>query len=337
MTKLKENIEPLLLGSTPPVLTIGRRCMDHGYSFVWPNAKKPYFICPDGKRFTFEVDNYTPWLVEREGGIAFPSVAGSHLAAAEQAPAVENALPGGDNPSDAVEAVEEAVIAVEPSIPKPSKEQRLRAEAVSLDHLLTHTPKNPYCISCMRGKMQQAHTSDRSKQLNRDPEPTAFGENVTADHFFARDEYGGRAGPDEAGLVVYDRGTEWIDCFPVPDKSGDESYNALNQFAGPKDNVQLFYSDNAPELLKAAKQLGWKPGTSTPGRPETNGVGEAAVKRVTHNTTTVLDQAGLSPEWWPFAARHYCFSHNIVGKGASPLLVLDMAVISVVKSFRLVH
>ena len=38
VTKLKENIEPLLLGSTPPVLT-GRRCMDHGYSFVWPNAK----------------------------------------------------------------------------------------------------------------------------------------------------------------------------------------------------------------------------------------------------------------------------------------------------------
>ena len=118
--------------------------------------------------------------------------------------------------------------------------------------------------------------------------------------------------------MVYDRGTKWLDCFPVPDKTGDEAYEALNQLAGPKDNVLYFYIDNAPEHMKAARDLGWKPGTSTPGRPETNGVAEAAVKRVTRNTTSVLDQAGLTPEWWPMAARHYRFSQNIVGKGESP-------------------
>ena len=32
---LRENVEPYLLKSTPPVLTVGGRCNNSGYSFVW--------------------------------------------------------------------------------------------------------------------------------------------------------------------------------------------------------------------------------------------------------------------------------------------------------------
>ena len=36
-------------------------------------------------------------------------------------------------------------------------EERLRAEAKSVQHLMTHRPKNPYCPVCQRAKMMAPH------------------------------------------------------------------------------------------------------------------------------------------------------------------------------------
>ena len=44
---LGENILPYVLGSTPNALSIGRRCVDQDYGYVWPpGSLKPYFVCP---------------------------------------------------------------------------------------------------------------------------------------------------------------------------------------------------------------------------------------------------------------------------------------------------
>ena len=72
--------------------------------------------------------------------------------------------------------------------------------------------------------------------------------------------------------------------------------------------AKYFHSDGASELVKAATDLGWCHGTSTPGRSETNGVAEAAVKKVTYGTTTILEHAGFDSKWWPRAAKHFCFA-----------------------------
>ena len=32
--------------------------------------------------------------------------------------------------------------------------RRLREEAMSLEHQMTHEPMNPFCLDCMRAKMQ---------------------------------------------------------------------------------------------------------------------------------------------------------------------------------------
>ena len=37
----------------------------------------------------------------------------------------------------------------------PSKRRKLREEARSIRHALTHLPKNPYCGACRQGKMKQ--------------------------------------------------------------------------------------------------------------------------------------------------------------------------------------
>ena len=59
---LRETASPLLLDSTPAVLSVGLRCMELGYNFHWPNKKNPYFILPSGKRFTMQVDRNVPYL-----------------------------------------------------------------------------------------------------------------------------------------------------------------------------------------------------------------------------------------------------------------------------------
>ena len=68
------------------------------------------------------------------------------------------AMPGEED--EALPPEEEAV-ALPPSAPPvdgvlPGKRERdLKAEAVSVTHLMTHTPKNPYCAACQRSKVQR--------------------------------------------------------------------------------------------------------------------------------------------------------------------------------------
>ena len=69
-SELKENISPYVLDSTPPVLSVGRRCMEMGYSFVWLADQDPYFVCPDGSIVEFEVGDNIPYLRAGSRGCA---------------------------------------------------------------------------------------------------------------------------------------------------------------------------------------------------------------------------------------------------------------------------
>ena len=58
MHPLEEIIAPLILESTPDVLTVGRRCVEEGFGFHWePYSTKPYFVLPGGKG-TMRVGKY---------------------------------------------------------------------------------------------------------------------------------------------------------------------------------------------------------------------------------------------------------------------------------------
>ena len=46
------------------VLSVGRRCVEQGYSFVWEANTTPYMKSPDGKIVHLVVDGYIPYLVD---------------------------------------------------------------------------------------------------------------------------------------------------------------------------------------------------------------------------------------------------------------------------------
>jgi hypothetical protein len=97
-------------------------------------------------------------------------------------------------------------------------------------------------------------------------------------------------------VVVYDRGTRWLQCFPKLSNSSEHTKEAFLSFAGHT-AVRSFYSDRAPEFRAAARELGWEFHASVPGRPQSNGVAERAVRRVIEGTRVVLEQSGFPLKW----------------------------------------
>ena len=111
-----------------------------------------------------------------------------------------------------------------------SKESRLREEAESVRHLLTHLPKNPYCPACQCGKLVKVHHRRRTPQEDA---AATFGDKSTADTLFAKGEHSqGRCG-EKYAVVILDLATDWVTCAPVCERSGRDAEEALRMFVGP--------------------------------------------------------------------------------------------------------
>ena len=58
----KEPINAYVLGDTPSVLSVGKRCMSQNYGFIWPPGREPFMIDPDGKRISLFVNGDIPYV-----------------------------------------------------------------------------------------------------------------------------------------------------------------------------------------------------------------------------------------------------------------------------------
>ena len=72
---------------------------------------------------------------------------------------------------------------------------------------------------------------------------------------------------EPCALLMLDRATDYVDVFPLKAKTADECHRCFLEFAGPHDYIKELFTDNAPELVKAAETAQWINSTSTPGRP----------------------------------------------------------------------
>ena len=160
----------------------------------------------------------------------------------------------------------------------------------------------------------QKKGSRRKKGEGEDgPEGPAmlFGDIPTADHISLLSEENYGLGGETTAIVIKDRATRWVDCYPLKDKTAEEAERALRDCVGPAAHVGTFYSDNAPELVKAARDLKWHHDTATPGRPQTNGVAERAVRQVEEGARTVCERAGLAPKWLLCSVKHFAVRTNL--------------------------
>ena len=71
----------------------------------------------------------------------------------------------------------------------------------------------------------------------------------------------------------------------------------LLKHGGPDAGICKFHSDNAHELRKAATHMSWSLDTSVPYVSESNGVIERQNGIVFDGLRTLLDNAGLAPQF----------------------------------------
>ncbi len=184
----------LVMDSTPSVLSVGQRCADYGYSFKWSSRSRgAYLVSPKGRKIPLVIDGNIPYLEMESIEFAAPgpretlpthiiqgfsvgapgalapemtkqddqdstssaedkeTVHGFAADIPDDAPlSIAPAHPGCPGPDP--QETDESDVEGEPRV---ANEQKLRLEATSLQHLLTHMPKNPFCRTCVLTKAQR--------------------------------------------------------------------------------------------------------------------------------------------------------------------------------------
>jgi hypothetical protein len=158
---------------------------------------------------------------------------GAELLPAPLPPADPAADPASAGGGDAIpsEGEEEDIpgAAEDLEVEAPAGPRDLFAEAVSLRHLLTHMPKNPHCEACQRAKPQH---KPHKRSLGLGPRPEKFGDEITADHIVAESDISQGIGGHREALVILDRATRWIECYPLKTKGWEDAHRAFVDFLG---------------------------------------------------------------------------------------------------------
>ena len=107
----------------------------------------------------------------------------------------------------------------------PRSAVRARADAVSIEHPLSHFPRHPLCDICSCAKLFSKRVkSHRGQDPDADvPEPSKFGEQIAIDHMVVSKSSGGRVFLFCSGIFITD---------PFTTKSSDFVYSCLGRFVG---------------------------------------------------------------------------------------------------------
>ena len=141
--------------------------------------------------------------------------------------------------------------------------------------------------------------------------PKKFGEEVTIDHWVARDDISRGHKYETVALTFRDRATCWIECYGTKTNSIQQTTRALMNIVGTTDKIKYVYSDGAVELQRAAESIGADHDSSIPENKGKDAVIERANRHVLEGVRTLLNHSGLPTIFWPYAARYFCLACNV--------------------------
>ncbi|CAE6971381.1 unnamed protein product, partial [Symbiodinium sp. CCMP2592] len=205
---LDELIEAYVLESTPSLLSLGKRCKELGYRFIWEPFCDPIFFDPKGKLLKVDVINNIPYLAPSETEV---------VAGRPDLPRVYPALP--------------APIIVHEKVVAAGEEPGSELDAVGeLD------------LDMPNAKSVQKSAPDDNKKVP-DEGVEKFGEHVTIDTMVLHG-LGNRGNNGETDAVVfYDLATEWLESVPVKGRTNADTLRAFQQVFGDLRDVNSFSMD----------------------------------------------------------------------------------------------
>ena len=182
---------------------------------------------------------------------------------------------------------------------RKSRDERLKREAQSLEHMILHDRKNPFCEHCCRGRMlrRYAHRFRPDPEAGDMPYERAkeFGSIIKADNIFPSVESRGMA------LLVRDRYSGVSIAYPQTSRDEDSNYESLKHFAGHPLSGRtdtVFCSDTAQELTNAASRLCWVLDPSAPNYWPHNAHLERDVRTLKELSRPSHIQAGFHKRLW---------------------------------------
>ena len=123
----------------------------------------------------------------------------------------------------------------------------------------------------MRPRCTQRNPKTKG-QLDLGPKPLNFGDQLTGD-LLIKNKKNVSADIDEteveesdpmnlidfelsdvanSAIVLFDRATSWLDCYPKATRSEAHIVEAMQEFTKPSDKIKQFYCDNGGELEAAS-------------------------------------------------------------------------------------
>eukprot|EP00435_Cladocopium_sp_Y103_P040649 s1620_g11.t1 len=291
--KLGKTIDPYLVKSTPPVISIGMRCIDDGYDFVLRGSKgeDPYLKKPNGERIELVVKDYVPYLANNSTKIATPSTI--------------------RRPSVTLPAFEEAQ-----QSPEPDGEIEIIGDEPI--EALEPQPVEMRAVENVDAEREVEPPDEQKSRGSTKVDAENFGDHITADVLVTRDEEEVGIDDEKTALVVKDVATGFMYVYPNARRTTSSAVLAMKHLIGNSEKIGVFYSDNAPELISAMKVLNCRHVLSRDYISQSNAKAERAFRSVLEGTRVNLLQAGFNHWHGPHAARHWCFMQNVVARGGEP-------------------
>ena len=286
-------------------------------AFVPADRLAPVSTAVPAERADDAVTEYTPSFADEDvARLAEVAEAESPDEPPAASSGSRDGLPEGAAPSAPPKSLDDKLL-VELGDGVPFKDDVLKKEATSPQHLLTHYPKNPYCPLCHIAKdtaMRVSHIKDGKSDDGIDPPKEPFEQLATDDVILAKgsEHFGTGIGGVKTHHVIRDLYSGARVAYPMSKRDIESHAKNFRHYvglrAGELATRTIMKMDEAQELEQAAHQVGFIPETSLPNRWPHNSILERDIREEKECCRVIHLQSGLPYEYHTYSFPYACLS-----------------------------